>query len=100
MKRLLVLPYLLLQGFLLFFMLPISMISKRAFNYFWRKYYMQPNLEPTIFNLCVQWLLYYGKKTGLDYCSINVLIFCVIWPIITVLSIVLNVYLTLRNFIV
>jgi hypothetical protein len=38
-----------------------------------------------IFNLCVD-LLYWGAGLlGTDYVTINVWIFCVIWPIITLL---------------
>lgn len=53
---------------------------------------MKP-LPTNMFNLCVQWLLYTGNKVGLDYYKINVLIFCIIWPIITLISIALNVIL-------
>lgn len=49
------------------------------------------NLPKSNFNLCVQWLLYVGNKTNLSYEALNVLIFCVIWPIITITSIVLNI---------
>lgn len=84
--------YLLINGVYLFFILLISFCSSRAFNYYWNKYYVRP-LEKNIFNLCVQWLLYVGNKVGLDYYKINVLIFCIIWPIITIISITLNIIL-------
>ena len=37
-----------------------------------------------IFRACVNFLLWLGNLTGLGYMGINVLIFCVIWPIFTV----------------
>jgi len=46
-----------------------------------------------MFNLCVQWLLYHGNKLNMSYEQINVLIFCIIWPIITLVSISLNIIL-------
>lgn len=84
--------YLLINSVYLFFILVISFFSSKVFNYYWNKYYNRP-LEKNIFNLCVQWLLYIGNKVGLDYYEINVLIFCIIWPIITIISIILNIIL-------
>ena len=43
-----------------------------------------------VFNLCVNWLYYKKDKYDMNYESINVIIFCVIWPLITLTSIVLN----------
>ena len=37
-----------------------------------------------IFDLCVRLLCWLADMLGTDYVSINVWIFCVIWPIITV----------------
>jgi hypothetical protein len=36
-----------------------------------------------IFTGCVNLLLYVGGLLGLSYNTINVLVFCVIWPVIT-----------------
>ena len=83
---------LLLRGMQLFFILPLCACSQKAFRYYWKRYYMQP-LTPNTFNLCVQWLLYNGQKLNLSYERINVLIFCVVWPLITIASIVLNIVL-------
>lgn len=58
---------------------------------------MKP-LPKDLFNLCVQWLLYVGNKTGLNYNQINILIFCIIWPIITILSIVINILFLIAYF--
>lgn len=76
----------------LFFLLPLAMCSQAVFDKAWTRYYSQP-LEKNIFNLCVQWLLYVGNKVNLSYTQINVLIFCIIWPIITITSIALNIIL-------
>ncbi len=87
--------YILYKGLELFFLLPLCMCSKSCFNKVWNKYYTEP-LQKNIFNLCVLWLLYVGNKVGLSYQSINVLIFCVIWPVITIISLILNVILLIN----
>lgn len=84
--------YILYKGLELFFILPLCVCSKQIFNKVWNKYYMK-SLNKNIFNLCVQWLLYVGNKVGLSYTQINVLIFCIIWPVITIISIILNIIL-------
>ncbi len=83
---------LLWQGLKLFFILPFAMLSGKVFDAFWRKYFTVP-MPKSVFNLCVQWLLYYGKRYGFSYERINVYIFCVIWPLITIVSIVANIVL-------
>lgn len=85
---------LLKDGIQLFFILFLSVFSKRIFNYYWNKYEVEP-LEHTYFNLYVNWLLYKGKKYNMSYEQINILIFCIVWPLITILSLLLNVILIL-----
>jgi hypothetical protein len=36
-----------------------------------------------VFDACVNLLLFVGWLTGLSYNAVNVIIFCVIWPILT-----------------
>jgi hypothetical protein len=88
--------YLLYKGFELLLLLPACMLSKRVFNKVWERFYVRP-LPKNMFNICVQWLLYCGKKTDMSYAQINVLIFCIIWPIITILSILLNIILLIAQ---
>lgn len=89
----LLLPCLLFKdGLVLFFILLGSAVSKRIFRRSWEKYNVM-NIPPTVFNLCVNWLLYKGNKYGISYEKINVLIFCIMWPMITVVSLILNVLL-------
>jgi hypothetical protein len=88
--------YLLYKGLELFFLLPACMLSKRVFDKMWNRYYMQP-LKKNMFNICVQWLLYCCDKVGMSYAQVNVLIFCIIWPLITVASILLNVALIIAR---
>ena len=83
---------LLKDGFCLFFILLGSIFSKRIFKYYWGKYKVF-NTPESIFNLCVNWLHYKKNKYGMSYESINVMIFCIIWPIITVTSLMLNVFM-------
>jgi hypothetical protein len=55
-----------------------------------------------IFDLCVKILLVLAKLTGFTYKEINVIIFCIIWPIITIILFLiiilqqLNIY-SLKN---
>ena len=82
----------LFEGVKLFFVLPFALISKRVFEQCWNRYYVQP-LSKSIFNLCVQWLLCQGRRLGLGYERINVIIFCIVWAIITLASLLFNVIL-------
>lgn len=87
--------YVVFKSVELFFILPFAFLSKRVFDKAWEIYYMKP-LEKNIFNLCVQFLLYVGAKVNLSYEKINVLILCLVWPIITICSILLNVILLIK----
>lgn len=80
------------EGTQLFPLLMGSLLSKKIFTYVWDKYYTI-DLPKTPFNLCVQWLLYVGNKLNLSYQQVNVLIFCIIWPTITLVSVALNIVL-------
>lgn len=82
------------DGFCLFFILLGASISTRLFEYYWNKYKVY-NIPPCIFNLCVNWLNYTGKKYNLSYKAINVIIFCVIWPLITIISLMANILLVI-----
>lgn len=42
------------------------------------------NLFNDIFDLCVRFLLWLGVNFGISYKAINVIIFCIIWPIVTI----------------
>ena len=83
---------LIVKGIQLFPLLMGSLLSKKIFTYAWNKYYMI-DLPKSSFNLCVQWLLYVGNKLNLSYWQVNVLIFCIIWPTVTLISIILNIVL-------
>ena len=95
MQNVLTAFYLIVKALELLVLLPACMLSRRVFDKVWKKYYVQP-LPKDIFNLCVQWLMYHGEKTHLSYTQINVLIFCIIWPVVTVFSIVLNILLLIK----
>lgn len=97
MSLIIIIPKLLFKGLQLFFILPLCFFSRTAFTHYWNKYYTM-DLEPNIFNLCVQWLLYTGKKLNLSYQRINVLVFCIVWPVLTILSVLLNIILVLFCF--
>ncbi|MBM9501402.1 hypothetical protein JWG44_14190 [Leptospira sp. 201903071] len=49
-----------------------------------------------IFDWCVDVLIFWAKVFGITYNEINVYIFCVIWPLFTLILIVL-VFLLLRT---
>lgn len=42
------------------------------------------NITNYIFSKCVDLLLFLGNLIGISYEQINVLIFCIIWPSITI----------------
>ncbi len=48
-------------------------------------------LIDAIFDLCVQILLGLANLFGVSYNTINVVIFCVVWPILTIVLIVIVV---------
>ena len=54
------------------------------------------NKIDTIFMLCVYFLQGLAKRLGMTYNEVNVWIFCVIWPLVTLVSIGLNVYLLIK----
>lgn len=37
-----------------------------------------------VFDMCVRLLLLVGKISGLSYNTVNVLFFCVVWPVFTI----------------
>jgi hypothetical protein len=45
-----------------------------------------------IFDWCVDILIYWSKILGITYNEINVYIFCIIWPIITIFFILFILY--------
>lgn len=49
-----------------------------------------------IFDICVHFLENLASLTGLTYKQINVWIFCIIWPILTLILIVANIVLYAR----
>lgn len=77
------------DGFCLFFILLGSMCSRRILKYYWNKYKVF-NTPMNVFNLCVNWLYYKKDKYDMNYESINVILFCVIWPLIMLPSFVFN----------
>ena len=46
----------------------------------------------SIFDYCVRILVFFAGRTGLTYKEINVWIFVILWPILTVGLIVLAIY--------
>lgn len=87
--------YVVAQSVALLFILPVSMCSRRALHYFFRLY-GPSGLPETSFNLCVEWLEYVGRQVNLTYEEINLVIFCLVWPLITIASIALNIILLCR----
>lgn len=46
-----------------------------------------------LFTLCVNFLLIVAERLNMTYNEVNIWIFCIIWPIITILSLITNVLL-------
>ena len=67
-----------------------------------RKAQRNPNLWQWVFDLCVVFLVWAAKKLdpvwpgGMSYVKINVILFCIVLPIILVGSLALNVVLLLK----
>ena len=80
------------DGFYLFFILLGSICSRQILKYYWNNYKVF-NTPVNVFNLCVNWLYYTKNKYNLSYESINIIIFCIIWPLITISSLMFNIYL-------
>ena len=49
-----------------------------------------------IFDWCVEILIYWAKVFGISYNEINVYIFCIIWPILTLFLIGIIIYQQLK----
>ena len=63
-----------------------------------QKFSRTQNLRPEpmidrIFNLCVVFLLVLAKYLRMTYEEVNVWIFCVLWPIITIILFGMVIYL-------
>jgi len=43
-----------------------------------------------VFNICVDIMLFLGDLTGLSYNQINVLVFCILWPLHTIYLFILS----------
>ena len=89
----------LFYGIVLFPLLQVSLVSQKCrvklwycFNDAVDTYPALPNNKiDQLFTLCVNFLLILGKKLGLSYNEVNIWIFCVIWPILTLVLFVLSV---------
>ena len=96
MKKILTIIF---SGILLIPVLVLCFVSKKmrikywyAFNHDLKTYpYLPDNKTDQMFSLCVNFLLLVGKRVGMSYNEINIWIFCIIWPAITIVSISLNV---------
>ena len=98
MKRLLIILF---SGILLIPVLVLCLVSKKqrikywyAFNDRIKTYPSLPdNKIDQLFSLCVNFLLLVGKRVRMSYNEINIWIFCIIWPVLTLISIALNIVL-------
>ena len=101
MKRLLIILF---SGILLIPVLVLCLVSKKqrikywyAFNDRIKTYPSLPeNKIDQLFSLCVNFLLLVAKRVGMTYNEINIWIFCIIWPVLTLISIALNIVLLCR----
>lgn len=62
----------------------------------WRNFLEHKDKMVFSFNICVVFLEWLAELLGTTYVRINVWIFCVILPILFVLSVILNIVLLLR----
>jgi hypothetical protein len=86
-------------GILLIPVLLICFVSKKWRLKFWTLLNDDVHTYPALpdskidqlFTLCVNFLLILGKRIGLSYNEVNIWIFCVIWPILTLVLFVLAI---------
>ena len=57
---------------------------------------VRKSLIDIIFDWCVEILIYWAKVFGISYNEINVYIFCIIWPILTLFLIGIIIYQQLK----
>ena len=50
-----------------------------------------------LFFKCVDLLTNLAEKLHISYETINVLIFCIIWPLITLISFIFNIYAYIKR---
>ncbi|HMV43122.1 MAG TPA: hypothetical protein PK079_07420 [Leptospiraceae bacterium] len=53
---------------------------------------LKKKLTDIVFDWCVEFLIYWAKILGISYNEINVYLFCIIWPIFTILLIAIILY--------
>ncbi len=58
---------------------------------------VQPKNWHTAFDICVRWMEQNCHYLGMDYKEFNIFLFVILHPIVTLLSIFLNVYLVFRK---
>ena len=64
-----------------------------------KTFQQHPNLWQWVFDLCVVFLVWAAKNLdpvwpgGMDYIKINVVLFCIVLPVVLAGSLALNVYL-------
>ncbi len=67
------------------------LLKKNMYNYIDIK--LQEGIVNKLFFICVNVLYWICNKLHLDYNFVNIILFCIILPIITISSIILNIYL-------
>ncbi len=88
-----------LNGILLIPILILTLVSDKLRVIIWKKinkrtdtYNTLPNNRiDQLFSLCVNFLLILGEKVGMSYNEINIWIFCIIWPILTLILFILAI---------
>lgn len=104
MKQLSIGIKILIGGLALFLVLPFCMVSGNIRDRVYRHMrLLVPTLMPfktrkfeVVFDICVLWLLWVGELINKSYNEVNIWIFCVLWPMVTITSIVMNIVLLIR----
>jgi len=50
-----------------------------------------------IYAYCTDFIINLADLTGLSYYEINAIIFCIVWPTLTLLLFILNIYETIKH---
>jgi hypothetical protein len=83
------------KALVLFFILALCCIIWQFGDVLWLS--AQPQNWHSAFDICVHWMENNCHYLGMDYKEFNIFLFVILHPIITLLSIFLNIYLFFRK---
>ena len=86
---------LIIKSLIAVFLLSFGYIISQFSDVLWLS--VQPKNWHTAFDICVTWMEQNCHYLGMDYKEFNIFLFVILHPIVTLLSIFLNIYLFFRR---